>query len=388
MKKTTFTELIFKGFLLFSIFTVVQGVPGFDSVNRIWIAMMSIAIVFRMLQYKYTVTEFLVLLLTIVIHLIALMFTDFPLVHTNVLFYLLLWVVLYLFFAKGKNKIIATMESSSQYIDGILWIWTILVGISAFMPSSYKDNYFFSFCDSSFRLMPTTLMIMGLSMYRAISAKSAKYYWFLLLPTYAGLMNQSRTYFGVYFCFLVMFAYMQFNNKKMFYAVIIPVASIFVTLSAIAGIGDKFEAVQYTNTSYFDYWGTITNGRTIFWEMDLKAFFALPFWQQFVGNGFNFVYDVNAAGFAKIWAHNDIINLLMNFGYIGVWIYLWVFFEMNNVYLRGNDRIPLLVRVLFHIAVFINSMWNMSYTYTCAVIAYPLILCAINKKYDGSHEST
>lgn len=380
--RATFTELLLKGLMIFPIITVVQGIEIFDAVNRIWLAIVSMAIVARLLTYKYTLVQFFMLLATVILHVVALFFTEFPLVNFNMLFYFALWVILYVFFSKSKTQILAILDHSHAYIECILWIWTILVGISALIPACYTDKYFFSFAGSSFRLMPTVLIISALAMYIAVAKKNMLYTLFLLLPTYAALMNRSRTYFAVFFLFLFMYIYMCVRNKKIFYMLLVPLTVVLLFFASVSGIADKFIETQYTDSSYWDYWGTITNGRTEFWVWDLEAFFSLPFLQQFVGNGYNFVFDVTEQYFSVgIWAHNDVINLLMNFGYLGVVIYFWSFFQMIRVFLPKGNHVPFWVKAIFFCAVFINSMFNMSYTYLCAMISYPLFLCVISTKY-------
>lgn len=381
LKRTTFTELVLYGLILFSIFWVIQSIEFFDSINRVWLAVVSFALGARLFQYHYSALQLGMLMLTVLVHVIAIYFTEFPLYNFNMLFYFLLWVISYVFFAKSKNKIMEILKNSDTYINTVLWVWTILVGVSAFFPSSYDGRYFSSFAGSSFRLMPATLIVTALAMYMAISRNNKWYNLFLILPTYAGFMNRSRTYFIIYCCFVLMYLYMVIQLKRNFYIMLLPLAIVTLALMSVTGIADKLASNQYTEDSYFDFWGTITSGRSMFWKWDLEAFFALPFWQQFVGNGFNFVFDVNAASFAAIWAHNDFINLLMNFGYIGVVVYLWAFFQMVKAFWGESKNVPFLVRMLFLGAVFINSMMNMSYTYMCAMISYPLFLCAISERY-------
>lgn len=380
-KTTTFTELVVKGLMLFSIFTVLQGIDAFESINRIWLAIISVALAGRLLLYRYSLTEFMVLVVTAVLHVIALIFTDFPMYHTNMLFYFLMWVLLYLYFAKSKNKILEVLASSDRYITTFLWAWTLLVGVSAFLPSSYVDSYFYSFTDSSFRLMPSVLITTALAMYMIIKRNDSRYYLFLLVPLYAAFMNQSRTYFGVFLLFFIMFLYIRMKSRRMFYMALIPVCFIVLLVAMGSGIADKFAQVWKTGVTTERFLSSFTNARTIFWKWDLEAFFDLPFWQQFVGNGFDFAYEVTDSHGVAIWAHNDVINLLMNFGYIGVAIYTWSYFKMVKSFWPRKKAIPAAVRYLFHGAVFLNSMMNMSYTYFCAVISYPLFLCVISLKY-------
>ena len=302
----------------------------------------------------------------------------------NVTFYI--HPLLYVFFAKSKDSILEIMEESGAYIDGVLWIWTAVVAVSALLPACYTDGYFYSFAGHSFRLMPASLIIMALAMYMAVSREDKRYNLFLIMPLYGAFMGKSRTYFAVCLIFVVMYLYMQTREKRNFYFGMVPLLGLVLLLMSVSSIADKIKATQYTDSSYYDFWGTVTNGRTVFWKWDLEAFFNLPLWRQFLGNGFNFVYDVNGAHMEKIWAHNDVINILMNFGYIGLAIYFWAFWEMLRSFWPREAEIPGFVKLLFLGTVAFNSMLNMSYTYLCAMIAYPLFLCVISAKYETAEE--
>ncbi len=384
LKRAETTELILKGLLLFSIWTVIQEISFFDSINRIWLVAVSMVLLLRLAVYKYTVKQILILVTTLLLHVVALFYTEFPLVHVNMLFYFLLWVLLYTVFAKSKDSILQILRNNTGYLEGVLWAWTILVGVSAFLPDSYDGRYFYSFAGSSFRFMPTVLIISALAMFLAIYKKEKKYNLFLILPVYAAFMNESRTYFAVFFLFLLLYVYMNFRSKKTFYILLPIVVAGILVVASVSGIMDKFLETQYDEKSFYDYWATITNGRSDFWVLMLESFFDIPVLQQFVGNGFNFVYDITEDYYTNaMWAHNDIINILLNFGYIGVAIYFWAYATLVKAFWRRGNRVPKMVKFLFHAAVFINSMMNMSYTYMCAMISYPLFLCVISEKYDA-----
>ena len=385
-KKVTFTELILKALLLFPIFTLVQENGIFTHVNKIWMVFVAGMLVIRFREYLFSRLQMVMLILTLTIHLVALYFTELPFHNFNMVFYFGFWVLLYLFFAKSKDSILEILDASNVYIDGVLWVWTGIVALSAVLPSSYTDGYFYSFAGHSFRLLPAALVIMALTMYMAVSREDWRYHFFLIMPLYAAFMGKSRIYFAICIIFAVMYLYTQTKVKRKFYLGMIPLAVLVLALMSVTSIADKIEATRYTDASYFDFWGTITNGRTVFWKWDLEAFFDLPVWQQFVGNGFNFVYDVNGAHIEKIWAHNDVINILMNFGYVGLVIYIWAFRELYRSFCAKESGIPWVAQALFLGAVFLNSMLNMSYTYLCAMISYPLFLCAISQQYSKKRE--
>lgn len=387
-KKITLTELVCCTLCLFAPFTVLQGISAFEKVNRIWMIATSFLLCVHFIMMKYNYKEILVLYITLILHVAAFGFTDGALYSVNIVFYFALWVLTYMFFAKTKKQLSNFLDRQKGILDGILVFWTVLVGFSALLPSSYEDGYFLSFTGNSFRLMPSALLVIALTTCMRISTGNRKYGYFLLLPLYTTFMGESRTYLLINCSFVLLYIYMTVKNKRRFYRLLIPILAVFGVFVILGGIADKIGASLGSNAYWdaIDPWAQFTSGRSVFWRWDIEAFFDLPLWQQFVGNGFNFVYDVNGSHMTKIWAHNDYINILMNFGYIGFVIYNWVFFRMIRTYWPKNSGVPKVVRYLFLGVVFFNSMFNMSYTYLCAMIAYPIMLVAITARYDSGME--
>ena len=104
-KRITITEIVLNTMLVFSVISVIRGIPALEDINKIWIALLSAVLVLRLSCYRYTARQVLVLCGTLLVHVIALLFTDFPLYHTNILFYFMLWVLIYLFFVKSRDQI-------------------------------------------------------------------------------------------------------------------------------------------------------------------------------------------------------------------------------------------------------------------------------------------
>jgi len=114
--------------------------------------------------------------------------------------------------------------------------------------------------------------------------------------------------------------------------------------------------------------------------MDILEFLNLPWQKILLGNGYNFVYDVNYLNFgAKIWAHNDIINVMMNYGIVGLLLYFYAFLQI----MKGRRRysrcdLQKASFILFVGIWFVNAMFNMNYTYFCSVLSLPIIWSAIS----------
>ena len=383
MKKAHLNDLVFNSMLFFSILTVLQGIDALHNINKAWMIASAGVLIFAIISYRVYTAEAIIYALTLIVYVAAFVFTPDQLEDLNIIFYFPLWVLFYCFAAHHKDQILERFRDNKSWYDIVLAAWTVIVGISLFFSQSHSGGYFVSFAGTSFRLMPSTLIIIALAMYMYIRTKRFAYNFYLLLPLYATFMGNSRTYFGVAIILFVAYVYMTMKKKRNFYFILIPLIILITIIAMAGGFGNKVGSTSYTDQSYFDFWGTVTSGRTVFWEWDLVAFFKLPFWQQFVGNGFNFVYDVNGAQMARIWAHNDIINILMNFGYIGLVVYSWVFVRLVRSFWPRKNKIPALVKILFILAVTLNSMFNMSYTYLCAMISYPLFLMVI----DAAHQN-
>ena len=376
-KEQKIVNLIMKSILFFPILTVLQGIPFLSNVNKIWMVLVLFELILSFKYLKYRTFDFFILFITIVIHIVAFFYTKEDLYNINMVFYLFVWVLFYIFCAAQNKYLINFLYTNKQYLKIIISLWTMIILVSIFIPSCYNTSGAFqSFADKPFRVMPSTLVITALLMFLTYSEKKNKYYFLLIPIIYTAIMGASRTYFIVFIIFLFTYFYEKTKNKRNFLISFMPMFSILLLLTFFSNIGYKFLDKIYSNNTYYDFWGNITSGRTVFWRDDIIAFFNLSPLQQFVGNGYNFVFNINASH-GYIWAHNDIINLLMNFGYIGVVIYLYAFYRMYNTNKLFLSRVA---RFMFLLAIIINSMFNMSYTYLCAFISYPIFLIVFREQ--------
>lgn len=366
-------NLMIKTMLLFPVLTVLQGLPYLNSINRIAIAFLMFQLFFSFKYIQYNIKDLLIIFLTFVIHVIAFFYTEGKFYNFNMVFYLMLWVLIYIILAKKKNDLFRFFDCNKKYAMNIVKIWEFIVIISIPFSRSYQFGAFQSFCDQPFRLMPTTLVILSLIFIYQNKEDDNRYYWYMIVPAFTAFMGFSRTYFAIFIMVFFIHLFYRIKDKRMLFIVGIPIIIVFYFITINSAIGDKFISASYTSNSYFDFWGTITSGRTVFWEIDINAFKGLPLWNRIVGNGYNFVFYVNErSGHGDIWAHNDIINILMNFGYIGVIVYLYAFVRLVMPFFKTNRY--RIAKYGFLFMVFFNSMMNMSYTYLCAFISYPIFL--------------
>lgn len=391
MRKYITGSLHFKLLLLFPLFTLFQSFFFLDWINKaLLMLVIAVQLALQFRNFRIKKKWAVVLGLLIIVHIWALFNTKFPLYNSNMLFYFVFWVLYALYFVDFYEILDGIMYHNLLFIKKIVQIWCLIVAISVFLPISYVRNaawgneiYFVSIAGDTFRLAPTSLMIASLILVLYCYTKKRTLLLYLIIPVYSFLMCGSRTYLGVGFLVVLAFWYLFCENKRYFYLTLIPIVLIFFYLILYSAAGSKITATTYSTSSFYDKWGTITNGRTIFWKLDIEYFLKENFLKNLFGCGFNFDYEITRRYYTSAhWAHNDFISVLLNFGYIGLGIYIYTIWILLRKYLK-NIEIPKVILALVILIWFLNAMFNMFYTYTCSMICYPIMLVALRNYYKG-----
>lgn len=113
---------------------------------------------------------------------------------------------------------------------------------------------------------------------------------------YCFFMGDSRTYLGVGLMLFLIVLYYCYDNKRNFYYSLIPMILILALLVVSSSVMNRFtNALDYTGNTlskYYDFWGVVTSGRSVFWVDMLDAVWKTDWMHKLFGNGFNFVYTV------------------------------------------------------------------------------------------------
>lgn len=385
--KINLNKLYFKLLLLFPITTLFQ--VYFDFANKLLFSFIIILQLF--LSFKdISLKKIIEIIFVVSIFIFNYTITDGSIYNTNELFYLPFCILYLSFFYDNKSKFNNFIKTNKRYINFILLLWNIIVFISIFISSSWNSTwtdgfYFGSFCGSVFRLAPTALLIGSISLCCMNIHNNKKYFYYLFLPLFCFLMGGSRTYMFVGLLLFILGWYYYTNSKKIFYLTIIPVSLILMFFVFNSAMMSKFNATSYSKNSYFDYLGTISNGRSVFWEADIISFSKANLMNKFFGNGFNYVYDINYKAFGGlVWAHNDFIQILLSHGLLMLILYIS---KIKNSFKLVNKKIKAPYFIVFVIWLF-NAIFNMYYTYFCAMISLPFLIISIksNSKITNNKE--
>lgn len=244
------------------------------------------------------------------------------------------------------------------------------------LPSSYEGGYFESFTGNSARTCPVAVFLLTLILVAVKIYKRKQYLYFAFFPMYCFFMGDSRTYLAVGLMLGIIVLYFYFDSKRNFYYMLIPAGVVVTVILMASSVMTRFtSAVDASNSlsQYYDFWGVATSGRSVFWVDMLNAYWNSDNAHRAFGCGFHFVYTVR-----NFWAHNDFVQLLLTFGIVGLITYLWTIRGLVKKFLVNRTRYPKFIVVLAVMVWLFNCFFNMFYVYMCALLAYPIMLIAID----------
>lgn len=373
-------SLYFKLILCFALTTLISKYVSF--VNKILFVVLIFIQIILYLYRGVRKKDLCFFVVFIAVNIFAVLSTNFPLYNINDIFYFPYMVLFYLYWAKNRERVVELLKNNAKFFNGIILIWSGLVLISMFIPSSYTTSsagrFFCSFSGDTFRLAPTAIFIISISYFLIKYCKQRNALLYTVLPLCCIFMGGSRTYLGVAILMLVVIIYDYWQQKYKFWLLILPMSAIIIYALLNSPIGEKFIFALRENI-YFDFWGTFTSSRSVFWKDDMIAFFKQPFIKQLLGSGFNFVYEVNIESVKiAIWAHNDFIQILTTFGYVGLILYIVCFVKLFRSLKKTKVKNRFCFFAVLMVWIF-NAFFNMFYTYFCSMLCYPIFVSAYFK---------
>ena len=302
--------------------------------------------------------------------------------NSNMLLYFPFYIIYYLFIGKNWVNIIEQLRKHRVFIDRILYVWNFMVALSFFIPSCYtyegEDRGFVSFAGTTFLLCPIAIFVFVLLAYQYILYQRKKYICLMVVPSLCVLLGTTRTYLVVLLCAWAIFLYAILKNKKHFFGVLILFAAVAIVIVAISPVKDKFiTAAGRTETTGQDFWYAFTSGRSAFWAYDMNAIMHNSLDKILFGNGINYLFYLNKPVFkVALWAHNDYIQILSDYGLLGLFIYVYMIYYVVRNILEGIKPSRILMCCLIMLWAF-NAFFNMFYTYFCATLSFPFFVLLV-----------
>ena len=164
--KINIFDLFMKIMCLFPVFTALMDT---GVVNKLLLVLLFVPMLLLMMRMKISVSLLVVLLVSLFLYMYTLFRTSFPLNNINLLFYFLFTVIYHVYYITEYKRFDSWFLEHRLYLSGVLICWTVMVGISFLLPSSYYvkeggELYFGSFTGDAFRLCPTAVFMQVLSL--------------------------------------------------------------------------------------------------------------------------------------------------------------------------------------------------------------------------------
>lgn len=384
--KINLERLNFKIALLFPITTLFQTLLPF--VNKIFFGLLLITFIPIYLN-KMTFKRALIGLITISIITYDYFITEGALYNFNELFYFPFCILFFTYMSENFNNYKEILIHEKKFVNSVVYTWIFLVGISIFFRSSWIAGwggamYFGSICRGVWRLVPTAVFIGALILAQMIYYRQKNAIFLLIIPLFCFFMSGSRTYMVIGIILFLVAWYYYVKNKTHFLLSIVPVGILILFMILNSSMMSKFSSVSYNNDSYFDPLGTLTSGRSVFWEADIEAFTEGDIINKIFGNGFNLIYEVNYKAFGGlVWAHNDFIQCLVSHGVLGLILYLYsIGSAIKNITKGKKYKFTYFLVILVWL---FNAFFNMFYTYFCSMLCFPILLLIVRdgkRKFD------
>lgn len=332
---------------------------------------------------KYEVVLILYAIITVIVNCVK---YNMNFYNFNMLIYFPFYIFYVLFFIRNSDVVLTFLRRHRRYIDLILYIWNFFVGISFLIPSCYtyegEDVAFVSFAGTTFLLSPISIYIFILLAFQYVFYRKKRYMYLMIIPSMCILMGTTRTYLVVLMAAWMVFLYTIVKDKRKFKYIVILFVILAIGIILISPIKNKFiSTAGRVDTSNLSFLDAFTSGRSSFWTYDMYAILHNKWYNILVGNGINYLFYLNKPVFhVALWAHNDYIQILSDYGMLGIIIYIGLMKVLIQKTLKEKVKSRFIIIVLIMLWAF-NAFFNMFYTYFCAVLSFPYFILLL--KYDS-----
>lgn len=223
----------------------------------------------------------------------------------------------------------------NRIIKYINYIHIVLL-ISLLFPICYvnkwgEEGYFQGPFDSPHQMGYFLMGIMFILTYIYKKKNNKKMFLLLNIDLILVLLTGVRTVligtgiiYGISFIY-----YIKKSKKNIIISIILISIAIILSSQFITDI-PMISKMKYTGESKYT---NLISGRDTIWKNNLNAYNEFPIIKKIIGCGMGVTFKVNLETIGKkIWAHNDIIQILLAYGILGIILYLIVIFRLFNKY--------------------------------------------------------
>lgn len=271
------------------------------------------------------------------------------------------------------EKTIKKIDESYFFIKIIVIINELILLFCLLTPSCYNNEwggvYLFGFASSNHVLACGCCLTMVMSFFVAQREKNViKRIIYILIPIYSILQTGSRVYLLSVIVLLVVF-YKYCIKGASVKLLVLPIGTLCgVYFFLNSGIYAKFvNPSTYGNLVGME---KLTSGRTAFWLIDILQYLHADLVSQIFGSGFDFSSHINSIYYGMaIWAHNDLIEVVLSVGIMGLLVYLAS--VLGLIFGSSIDKIgKCLLFIYFFGIAFLNGLFGYQHYLYSVLLLY------------------
>jgi len=375
---------------LFMISTLTYDLLPIKTVNKV-LGFFVFAVSFLIILNRMSIYRFCVLMLSLTLGVTSCVLAYDATENFKNMIYWLLCIFIFLILSNKKDmwKMCTAIESTKKFLlFSVILCDIILLGglfISRCYSSNWSGSYYCGFSASQHTVCSGACLTMAIVFLFFEKEKAGFKKMLLLVPGILAILASGARTFLISLLCMVGFYYMLFIKKKSIKLLILP----FIVFAGIylffrSGIYEKFLFVTGdASGAASNFAQKVTSGRTVFWAIDINAFLDLEFIYKLLGKGFDYVFRVNENQYGlAIWAHNDIINLLLSVGLIGTLLYVVVMWRAVRCCVRvQKSRI---VKWIFVAYIVLPMLLNGLYAYQHYLYSIIVLMIVTERANDNS----
>lgn len=380
--KTTNTALLYLC-IAFGIASSLSKIGLFDLANKAIVGLLCLVILVFFNQRAQPKFTYLILAITAALHVISFAFPISPKDGIATYFTFAFWVLFWLYLAQNIEMFIKAAYSARKVLKSVLSVWTLVTAASFFIPFCYKlgwggAKYFTSFTTDSFEIAPVAMFMLALNiLLYSFDKNKRQALLYSIVPVACVFAAGTRTYLIVVVLEFIILLRLMIRRQGSFAIALLSVVILFIVLVGLTNIGQKFASATFDTTDISVFLEVFTNGRSEFWQVDLEAFLTSDWFTMLFGHGFSYVYELNLSAVGmRLYAHNDFLNILLNFGIAGIIVYFVSFLPIIAC-MRSKGRVGLGLCSIYFLMWLFNAFFNMVYVYAVAVIAMGVLAAAL-----------
>ena len=277
--------------------------------------------------------------------------------------------------------------SLKKFMLWIIVLSNIALLAAFFIPESYTrtnvGTYFrgFAYSQHSVCCGSCLLLVLILLYYKGRHASITQI--LLMLPASVAILDSGARTFLLSLVVIWLVFYRDFVKSQSTRILLFPAALIVLVYAFLnSGMMDKFINTSANVYISEDTMTAMSSGRLDFWKLDLEAYQDLGFFPKLLGMGFDYVYKINQEGYGmRIWAHNDIINLLLSAGLVGLALYLGVFASLFKKIIR--TRYNVFGKILLILYITFPMLFNGVFIYQHYLYSFVLLFLYCTHREDA-----